>query len=173
MLLLKEIEFADVCTGPPWTTGDVVETKRRKEMEDTDLTPTDTAKLFNQSTLLNPPIDTPRFNHDLFASTILWILQPTPGVLEYSRHFTHITISSEIGVPLPYIRAQIPRIYEYFFLNERPAAHDLHLTSVNHENYHNSNSQSRFSRSMSRYPAHSHTTIKFPKWEEIETFLIR
>ena len=131
--LAKEIEFAEVCTGPPWTAGDDVETKRRKDMEDTDLTPTDTAELFNQSTLLNPPIDTPTFNHNQFASTILWILQPTPEVLEYSRHFTHITISSEIAVPLPYIRAQIPHMYEYFFLNEKTATHDLHLTSVNHE----------------------------------------
>lgn len=131
--LVKEIEFANICTGPPWTTGDDVETKRRKEMEDVDLVLTDTAELLDQSTSLNPSTDPPTFSHHLFANMILSLLQPSPEILEYSYNFKHLTISSEVGVPLTYIRAKIPEIYQYFFLNEKTATHNLHLTSVNHE----------------------------------------
>jgi hypothetical protein len=66
-------------------------------------------------------------------SMILSIIEPTTETLERARCLTHIKITSDVVVPLTYIRAKIPSHYQNFFLNETTATHDLHLTSISCE----------------------------------------
>jgi hypothetical protein len=142
--IAMSIEFVGNCTGPPWSVGDEIEMMRRKEME--NMHPTFSANEYMSlpiasyfdvgfsgvqyygSTQQNGVIG----NIDL-RSTVHSILEPTAETLERTRGFTHIKISSDAIVPLPYIRAKIPSYYQNFFLNETTATHDLYLTSINSE----------------------------------------
>jgi hypothetical protein len=129
------IEFAEICTGPPWSQGDAIDMARRKELE--QWSPTSTNQSSPPSTIVpgvyNDEFLLPEYTcayANQFASTILSILEPTAEVCQYAFNFTHIQVSSEIAVPLTYIRNKIPANYRKQFLNEKTATHYLHLTSI-------------------------------------------
>jgi hypothetical protein len=128
-----DIEFVDVCTGPPYSVGDTVEMQRRKQLERNRQATAEIAELFMQveQTIQAEQLAQPAQIETTFAELVLSIIEPSRELIEYSRGFTHLTISSERNVPMPYIRAKIPMIYKDVYLDETTATHTLHLTSVN------------------------------------------
>jgi hypothetical protein len=141
------IEFAEVCTGPPWTQGDAIELLRRKEKE-SPFSPSQSnayvvpmnqpmenaipyasyeMPLFDE--FFMPPTNQTICEND-YATTILSILEPTNEIMDLARAFTHLKFC-DISIPLPYIRSKIPAFYKNYFLNDKTATHDLHLSGTN------------------------------------------
>jgi hypothetical protein len=130
----ETLEFADVSTGPPWSST-VLEIAKRRDGENRIIAP-------RKSIVTVPPCRpekqiaiTPQIkisDHDEFSKTFLSMMDPQPGVLEYAQTFTEITLSSGVTVPLPYIRAKIPSCYRHLFLDDESATHTLRITDIQH-----------------------------------------
>jgi hypothetical protein len=152
--LSQEIEFAEICTGPPYSVGDATDLERRRRSDNLSL-PRRRASVSNARSvsdsylnITSPPkapvdrrasMPTTKREHDPprafalrgFQAAILNVLLPSPGVQQRAREFHHLNIS-DVPVPLTYLRAKIPEFYAALFLDERDATHELHLQSGTH-----------------------------------------
>jgi len=133
--LQTKVEFAEICTGPPWSTGDIESTRRKSAGDDpqnsafTQRAIRCTESFVRSSGPGNYSQQSPTLNSIGWVDAILSLLEPSPEAFECSTSFTNLVINSQ-EVPFHYVRDKIPSVYRNLFLNGTNTTHTLHLTSV-------------------------------------------